>query len=154
MINNSTSNAGDTGDAGLIPRSRRSPGGGSGNPLQYSCLGNSRDRGAWRTKSMRLQSQAWLNDWAHSTQHTSLVNNVALLLGVQQRDSVIHIHVSLFQILSPFRLLQTIEQGSLCYTVGPCWLSISKAASFSFLAAASYQEAGILHQQELHVVGH
>ena len=45
--------------------------------------------------------------------------------GVQHSDSVIHLHVSiLFQILFPFRLLQNIEQRSLCYTVGPCWLSI------------------------------
>ena len=48
-----------------------------------------------------------------------------LVSGVQQSDSVQHIHVSiLFQILFPFRLLQNIEQSSLCYTVGPCWLSI------------------------------
>ena len=48
-----------------------------------------------------------------------------LVSGVQQSDSVIHIHVSiLFQILVPFRLLQSIEQMSLCCTVGPCWLSI------------------------------
>ena len=36
-------NAGDAGDMGLIPRSGRSPGGGHGNPLQYSCLENSMD---------------------------------------------------------------------------------------------------------------
>ena len=35
------------GDAGSIPRLRRSPGEGNGNPLQYSCLENSVDRGAW-----------------------------------------------------------------------------------------------------------
>ena len=35
------------GDAGSIPGSERSPGIGSGNPLQYSCLGNSLGRGAW-----------------------------------------------------------------------------------------------------------
>ena len=35
-------------DAGLMPGSGRSPGEGSGNPLQYSCLGNPMDRGAWR----------------------------------------------------------------------------------------------------------
>ena len=40
-------NAGDTGDTGFIPRSGRSPGEGKGNPLQYSCLGNPMDRGAW-----------------------------------------------------------------------------------------------------------
>ena len=38
---------GDAGDAGLIPRSGRYPEGGGGNPLQYSCLGNAMDRGAW-----------------------------------------------------------------------------------------------------------
>ena len=36
------------GDVGLIPVSARSPGGGNGNPFQFSCLGNSMDRGAWR----------------------------------------------------------------------------------------------------------
>ena len=41
----SACNAGDT---GLIPGSGRSPGGGNGNPLQYSCLGNPMNRGAWR----------------------------------------------------------------------------------------------------------
>ena len=41
----STSNAGDP---ALTPESGRSPGEGNGNPLQYSCLGNPMDRGAWR----------------------------------------------------------------------------------------------------------
>ena len=35
-------------DVGLIPDSGRSPGGGNSNPLQYSCLGNPMDRGAWK----------------------------------------------------------------------------------------------------------
>ena len=35
------------GDPGLIPGSGRFPGGGNGNPLQYSCLENSKDRGSW-----------------------------------------------------------------------------------------------------------
>ena len=37
------------GDQGLIPGSGRSPGGGNGNPFQYSCLDNPMDRGAWQT---------------------------------------------------------------------------------------------------------
>ena len=37
------------GDIGLIPGSGRFPGGGNGNPLQFSCLGNSTDRGAWQS---------------------------------------------------------------------------------------------------------
>ena len=40
-------NAGNTGDTASIPGSR-SPGGGRGNPLQYSCLKNPVDRGAWQ----------------------------------------------------------------------------------------------------------
>ena len=40
-------NARDTGNKGSIPGSRKSPGGGNGNPLQYSCLEISMDRGAW-----------------------------------------------------------------------------------------------------------
>ena len=40
-------NAGDARDADLIPGSGRSPGGGHGNPLQYSCLENPMDRGVW-----------------------------------------------------------------------------------------------------------
>ena len=44
MVKNSPANAGD---AGSIPGSGRSPGEGNDNPLQYSCLENSMDRGAW-----------------------------------------------------------------------------------------------------------
>ena len=40
------------GDMSLIPGSGRSPGEGNGNPLQYSCLGNPMDRGAWRATVM------------------------------------------------------------------------------------------------------
>ena len=44
---NLSTNAGDTRDLGLIPGSGRSPGEGNGNPLQYSCLENSTNSGAW-----------------------------------------------------------------------------------------------------------
>ena len=48
MVKNPPANAEDIKDAGSMPGSRRSPGGGHGNPLQYSCLENPMDRGAWR----------------------------------------------------------------------------------------------------------
>ena len=48
----SACNAGDTGDLGSVPGSGRSPGGGKGNPLQYSCLENPMDRGAGGLQSM------------------------------------------------------------------------------------------------------
>ena len=44
---NSKASACDAGDPGLIPGSGRPPGEGNGNPLQYSCLENPMDRGAW-----------------------------------------------------------------------------------------------------------
>ena len=47
MVKKTPVNAGDVRDTGLIPGSGRSPGGEHGNPLQYSCLENSMDRGAW-----------------------------------------------------------------------------------------------------------
>ena len=47
MIKNPPANAGGVRDQGLIPGSEISPGVGKGNPLQYSCLGNLRDSGAW-----------------------------------------------------------------------------------------------------------
>ena len=46
MVKNLPANAGDARNAGLIPGSGRSPAGGYGTPLQYSCLENSMDRGA------------------------------------------------------------------------------------------------------------
>ena len=48
VVKSPLANAGDTRDGGLIPRSGRSPGGGHSNPLQYSCLENPKDRGAWQ----------------------------------------------------------------------------------------------------------
>ena len=47
VVKNLPASVGDTGDAGSIPGSGRSPGGGHGNPFQYSCLENCMDRGAW-----------------------------------------------------------------------------------------------------------
>ena len=54
MVKNLTANAGDIRDLGLIPGLGRSPGGGNGNPLQYSCLENSMDRGAWQAPVHRV----------------------------------------------------------------------------------------------------
>ena len=55
QVKNPPANAGDTRDAGLIPGLGRSPGEGNGYPLQYSCLENSVDRGAWWAAVLRIQ---------------------------------------------------------------------------------------------------
>jgi len=48
VVKNPTTNAGDIRDMGSVPGLGRSPARGNGDPLQYSCLENSMDRGAWR----------------------------------------------------------------------------------------------------------
>ena len=70
MVKNLPANAGDIGDVGLIPGSGRSPGEGNGNSLQYSCLGNLMDRGAWcaavhgvATSRTRLTAVAGAGIW-------------------------------------------------------------------------------------------
>ena len=53
-LKNPPAKAGAGGDAGLIPGSGRSPGREHDNPLKYSCLENSMDRGAWQTTVHRV----------------------------------------------------------------------------------------------------
>ena len=66
LVKNLPANAGDTRDAGSIPGLERSPGEVNGNPLQYSCLENPMDRGAWRaTVSGVAKSQTWLCTHVH-----------------------------------------------------------------------------------------
>ena len=64
MVKNPAANEGDVRDAGSIPGWGRSPGGGHGNPLQYSCLENPMDRGAWQATVHKV-AQSW-------TQHTCM----------------------------------------------------------------------------------
>ena len=52
-----------TGDAGLIPGLGRSPGEGNGNPLQYSCLGNPMNRGAWWATFQGVINELDMTEW-------------------------------------------------------------------------------------------
>ena len=54
MVKNPPANVGDVREAGSIPGSGGSPGGGYGNPLQYACLENPMDRGAWQATVHRV----------------------------------------------------------------------------------------------------
>ena len=70
---NLLANAGDARDSGSIPGSGRSPGVGNGNPLQYSCLENSLDRGAWlATVHGVAKSHTWLSNWTHTHMYTHM----------------------------------------------------------------------------------
>ena len=64
LVKNPPVNAGDTRDAGSIPGLRRYRGEGNGYPLQYSCLANSMDRGAWQATTVHgvAKNQTQLNN--------------------------------------------------------------------------------------------
>ena len=64
MVKNLPAHAGDSGDMGLIPGLGRCPGVGNGNPLQYSYLENSMDRGTWRA-AVHEVAKRWtsVSDW-------------------------------------------------------------------------------------------
>ena len=67
VVKNPPASAGDERDEGLIPGSGKSPGGGSSNPLQHSCLKNPMDRGAWWAAVHEVtKSWIWLSVHAHN----------------------------------------------------------------------------------------
>ena len=70
VIKNPPANAGDAREVGSISGSGRSPGGGHGNPLQYSCLKNPMDREAWRATVHRVE-KTWTRLKQFST-HTCI----------------------------------------------------------------------------------
>ena len=65
VVKNLPANAEDARDSGSIPGLKRSPGVGNSNPLQYSCLENSLDRGAWRAHRV-TKSRTQLSNWTHT----------------------------------------------------------------------------------------
>ena len=58
MVRNLSANAGGMRDTSLIPGLGKSPGGGNGNPLQYSCPENSMDRGDWTATVHRVAKES------------------------------------------------------------------------------------------------
>ena len=90
----SACNAGDIGDLGSIPGSGRSLGGGNGNLLQYSCLENSMDRGAWRvTVHGVAKSQRWLKWLSTHAEHIDCLH----MLAFQLLESTVNFEVLIFQ---------------------------------------------------------
>ena len=70
VVKNTLANAGDTGDVGSIPGLGRSPGEGSGNPLQYSCLENPMDGGAWQATVDGVTKELDMLKHTHTYTHT------------------------------------------------------------------------------------
>ena len=72
VVKNLAANAGDVRDVGLIPGLGGSPGGGHGNPLQYSCLENPMDRAWWATVRRVAKSQTRLKQ-VSTAPHSNLI---------------------------------------------------------------------------------
>ena len=82
----------NVGDLGLIPRLGRAPGEGNGNPLQYSCLENPMDGGAWWATVHRVaKSQTRLSDF------TSLVHNMVIRFNQDNVHKVSRIQQVLYK---------------------------------------------------------
>ena len=107
MVNNLPSNAGCTRDTDSIPGSGRSPRVGNGNPLLYSCLENSMDRGVWQATvygvakngtqlSMHVGTRARTHRHTHTHTHTHtspiLVSLIALVKWVEGSSVSVQSH--------------------------------------------------------------
>ena len=78
-----TASAWTAGDPGSIPESERSPGEGNGNPLQYSCLENPVEGGAWwATVHGISKSQTRLNDFTFTYSVNKYIKKVMLMLDI------------------------------------------------------------------------
>ena len=89
-----------TGDVGSIPGSERFPRGRHGNPLQYSCLENPMDRGAWQSTIHRVtKSQAWLK-WLSTHTHTPM-----LIIIYSDFSPVLHLNLLQKKIVRYFHIL-------------------------------------------------
>ena len=77
MVKNPPVNAGDVRETGSTRGSGRSPGGGCGNPLRYSCLKNPRDRGAWWAAVHRVtKKQTRLKSLSTACRELSIASSV------------------------------------------------------------------------------
>ena len=123
--------AGATGDAGLIPGSGRPPGGGHGNPLQYSCLRIPMDRGAWQATVQRVTKSWTCLKWL-STYFFSLSHPFLLPFNLLKYPPFYH-----YCLLS----LQQIHTGHLLRTW--CWGSRGKLDKCGFSPLWGYSLTGV-----------
>ena len=79
VVKNLPANAGDTGDVSSVHGSGRSPRGGNGNPLQYSCLGNPMDKGAWRVTVHGVAESVMTEQLTHTHTHIYTHSQLTML---------------------------------------------------------------------------
>ena len=108
VIKNPPDKAGDAGDVGLIPGSGKSPEGGHGNPLQYSCLDNPMDRGTWWAMVHRVpKSQTRLK---RLSTHTRIMWSIPFIELIST-SIISHIYFLIFIRIFKFSLIYNMERA-------------------------------------------
>ena len=91
VVKNPPTNAGDVRDKSSIPGSERSPGGGHGNLLQYSCLENLMDGGAWRATNHEVaQSRTQLEELSTHTSFLFGLSRYFVEENAREYESLLH----------------------------------------------------------------
>ena len=138
VVKNLPASAGEVGDMSLIPGLGRSPGGGHGNPLPYSCLENPMDRGAWWSNVHRVtKSRTWLKHLSvhiqscrGKTDHTKL-QRMCKRLGFNYKGNA--------ETLGGF-----LSNGMQGEPWGTYCNSLSKMKSFGLFVSSRYRKTGIV----------
>ena len=125
VVKNFPAKAGDIRNMGSIPGSRRPPGEGNGNPLQYSRLENSMHRGPWRTTIHGVAESDTTEQLSVRARY--LIYSIILASGIQHNESIFFIGYLLH-----LKLLQNNGCISLCCDIHSCWLFILYIALCTF----------------------
>ena len=145
VVKNLPVNAGDIRDTGLIPRLGRSSEGGHGNPLQYSCLENPMERGAWQTTVHRVaKSCPWLN-W-FSTQAYLYPHPLETPFHPKPHSTHLRHHRALVELpvlYSSFPLAN-------CFTHGSAYTSVLLSNAFQVVLPPPLQ-CPYVHSLQLHL---
>ena len=127
VVKNPPANAGDERDVGSIPESGRSPGEGHGNPLQYFCLENPMDRGAWWA-TVHGVTQSW-------TQLKRL--STVSVLGIPDIQAYLTIEIRCYHSVESLKTTVICLNGQLALPFTSCRVLTSCLIflSFSFLTS-------------------
>ena len=145
LLKDLPANAGNPRDVDSIPGLGRSPGGGNGNRLQYFCMGNSMDRGAWRATVHGVgKSETRLSACAHT--HTfSVVGGCSLYCRMFSNIFVLHpLDVSSNYSVVKLKLFLDIAKCPLEGKIIPCWTPLGWRKGYRLAANLFLQHAAFL----------
>ena len=124
VVKNPPVNAGDIGDSSSVPGWGRCPGGGHDNPLQYSCLANPMDKGAWQATVHGVAKRwTWLAT-EHTHTHVYVYTRVYIYICIYTHIYITE-HIHSVYVLFFFRFFSIISYYKILSIVVPCNISRS-----------------------------